>query len=102
VPAVQDDRPETVGTPLFALTATRRPTERLFSPVQWRRPLGFGAVMSRILTVREFDRKPNAPQLGFYLISKRRQACFLSDHVRLPRKRSAARRSGAAPARRRR
>jgi hypothetical protein len=44
--------------------------------------------MRRILTARPLDRKPNAmqPGPGFYLISKRRQACFLSDHVRLPRK----------------
>jgi len=76
VPAVQDDRPKTVGTPLFALTATRRSTERLFSPAQSRRPLGFNVVMSRILTVREFDRKPNAPQPGFLSYFKAASGVF--------------------------
>jgi hypothetical protein len=42
----------------------RRPPERLLSPAQSRRSLGFCAAMSRILTVRPLDRKPNALQPG--------------------------------------
>ena len=64
VPAVQDDRPRTVSTPVPARTAMRRPTEGLFAAAQTRRPLGFDAIMSRILTVRQFDRKPNAREPG--------------------------------------
>jgi protein O-GlcNAc transferase len=42
--------------------------------------------MRRILTARPLDRKPKALQPGIYLISKRRQACFLKRPCPSPRR----------------